>query len=113
MVLRRKAIGRCIRTFALIALTGAAAAGSATASTVPNPAVEGPIQGGVHGYPWNHSVFPLSTTKYSYTENEYFYSGTATNLAKGLQAPYQSRMLVRLPSNPRKFNGTVVVEWLT
>jgi Alpha/beta hydrolase domain len=85
---------------------------SALASTVPNPAVQGPIEGGVHGYPWNHSVFPLSGRGYSYTENEYFYSGTATNLAKGVQAPYESRMLVRLPSNRKKFNGTIVVEWL-
>ena len=92
-------------------LVGAAAAGAAAAS-VSNPAVEGPIEKGIRGHAWNHSVFPLSTASYSYTENEYFYSGTATNLAKGLQAPYESRMLVRLPSNPRKFNGTVVVEWV-
>jgi hypothetical protein len=84
----------------------------AVASTVPNPAVQGPIEGGVHGYPWNHSLFPLSGTGYSYTENEYFFSGTATNLEKGVSAPYDSRMLVRLPTDPRKFNGTVIVEWV-
>ena len=83
-------------------LVGAAAAGAAAAS-VSNPAVEGPIEKGIRGHAWNHSVFPLSTASYSYTENEYFYSGTATNLAKGVSAPYESRMLVRLPSNPRKF----------
>ena len=33
----------------LLVLT--AAAGSAAASTVPNPAVQGPIEGGIHGYP--------------------------------------------------------------
>jgi Alpha/beta hydrolase domain len=99
-------------TLALTALVGALAATAASASTVPNPTVQGPIQGGVRGYPWNHSLFPLTGTGYSYTENEYLYSGTATNLGKGVQAPYESRMLVRLPSNPRKFNGTVIVEWL-
>src|SRR5947209_9667510 len=82
-VLRRKAFGKCMLGLALGAVVGAATATTALASAVPNPAVEGPIQGGVHGYPWNHSVFPLSAAKYSYTENEYFYSGSATNLAKG------------------------------
>lgn len=85
---------------------------SALGASVPNPAVQGPIEGGVHGYPWNHSLFPLSGKGYSYTENEYFYSGSATNLATGVKAPYESRMLVRLPADPKKFNGTIVVEWL-
>src|SRR5258707_2267645 len=96
----------------LVAVACATSAGSAVASTVPNPAVQGPIEGGIHGYPWNHSLFPLSGTGYSYTENEYFYSGTATNLENGVSAPYDSRMLVRLPADPRKFNGTVIVEWV-
>ena len=96
----------------LLAAACALASASALASSVPNPAVQGPIEGGVHGYPWNHSLFPLSGKGYSYTEQEFFYSGLATNLATGAKAPYESRMLVRLPSEPRKFNGTVIVEWL-
>jgi Alpha/beta hydrolase domain len=87
-------------------------ASSAFASSVPNPAVQGPIEGGVHGYAWNHSLFELTGKGYAYTENEYFYSGMAANLAHGVSAPYESRMLVRLPKDPKKFNGTVVVEWL-
>jgi hypothetical protein len=97
---------------ALLAALALATSASALASSVPNPAVQGPIEGGIHGYPWNHSLFPLSGNGYSYTEQEFFYSGTATNLAKGVSAPYETRMLVRLPSDPRKFNGTVVMEWL-
>jgi hypothetical protein len=89
-----------------------AGAGPAFASTVPNPAVQGPIEGGIRGYPWNKSLFPLSTSRYSYSENEYFFSGAASNLELGVQAPFESRMLVRLPTNPRKFNGTVIVEWV-
>src|SRR5438128_1246817 len=96
----------------LSAFAAVAGAGTALASTVSNPAVQGPIEGGVRGYPWNKSLFPLSTSRYSYTENEYFFSGTAANLEKGVSAPYDSRMLVRLPSNPKKFNGTVIVEWV-
>jgi hypothetical protein len=81
-------------------------------AAVPNPAVQGPIEGGIRGYAWNHSLFELSGPGYSYTEHEYFFGGMATNLATGAQAPYTSRMLVRLPQDPVKFNGTVLVEWL-
>src|SRR5207253_1607338 len=65
-----------------ITVTGAVAEPSASnrASAVPNPLVQGPIGGGVHGYPWNMSLFPLRGPGYDYTENEYFYSGTATDL---------------------------------
>ena len=92
-------------------LSGAVLAAQAQAA-VPNPAVQGPIEGGIRGYPWNHSLFELSGPGYAYTENEYFFGGTATNLGSGVHAPYTSRMLVRLPQDPTKFNGTVIVEWL-
>jgi hypothetical protein len=100
----RSVLGATFLTLALAA--------QAQAAGVANPAVQGPIEGGVHGYPWNHSLFALSGPGYNYSENEYFYSGMATNLATGVAAPYASRMLVRLPSDPKKFNGTVLVEWL-
>src|SRR5438132_6862164 len=92
-------------------LSGAVLAAQAQAA-VPNPAVQGPSEGGIRGYPWNHSLFELSGPGYAYTENEYFFGGTATNLGSGLKAPYTSRMLVRLPQDPSKVNGTVIVEWL-
>jgi len=103
---------RVLAAAAVLAVASAATSAGALASSVPNPAVQGPIEGGIHGYPWNHSLFPLSGKGFSYTENEYFYSGTATNLATGAKAPYESRMLVRLPAEAAKFNGTVIVEWL-
>src|SRR6476659_1276519 len=111
-LMRLKNLRMSALVLALLAFAAAAGAGTADASTVHNPAVQGPIEGGIRGYPWNHSLFPLSGRGYSYTENEYFFSGTATNLAKGVSAPYESRMLVRLPTSPRKFNGTVIVEWV-
>src|SRR3954449_2349739 len=81
-------------------------------AAVPNPAVEGPVDGGLKGYPWNKSLIDLRGPGYDYTENEYFYGGTATDLTSGASAPYKSRMLVRLPRDKRDFNGTVIVEWL-
>src|SRR3954470_12271527 len=94
---------------ALVLLSSAVATASAA---VPNPSVEGPIQGGSHNRPWNHSLYALRGKGYDYTEDEYFFGGTATNLQTSASAPYKSRMIVRLPRDPKKFNGTVAVEWL-
>lgn len=79
---------------------------------VPNPTVHGPIQGGDRGYPWNHTLFELEGPGYDYSENEYFFRGDAHDLATGSSAPYESRMLVRLPRDPNRFSGQVLVEWL-
>ncbi len=70
------------------------------------------------------TTFPLSQV--GYEQSEYFISGTATSytsptpLATNGQwsvtpdstAPYETRVVVNRPIDPRKFNGTVVVEWL-
>ena len=88
----------------------AVAVPAAASAQVPNPTVEGPVEGGVRGYPWNKSLFDLE--KHDYSEKEYFFGGVATNLSTGLTAPYKSRMLVRLPRDPKDFSGTVTVEWL-
>ena len=101
-----------LAAIALAALTGSATIAAAPARpTVPNPTVYGPIGGGIHGYPWNHSLFRLRGGHYDYTENEYFFSGTATDLSTGAQAPYESRMLVRLPRDRSTFSGEVLVEF--
>ncbi len=61
-----------------------------------------------------------------FIEEEYFLSGTASaytaplplgsdgrwSATPGETAPYVTRILVRRPAVPRKFNGTVIVEWL-
>ncbi|MDQ1696532.1 MAG: hypothetical protein QOJ03_1885 [Frankiaceae bacterium] len=89
-----------------------ASAAPKPASGEPNPIVEGPVAGGVHGYMWNHSLFDLDN--FDYTENEYFFSGVAASHQNGVEttAPYRSRFFVRLPRDASRFNGTVIVEWL-
>lgn len=63
-----------------------------------------------------------------YTESEYTAEGTATSykpktegdlptdgtysLVTDKEAAYKTRIVVRRPSDPAKFNGTVIVEWL-
>jgi hypothetical protein len=75
-----------------------------------NPVVEGPVgSGGTRGRPWNASVVDLRPR--GYVEEEYFLSGRSQRLAGGA-APYRTRMLVRRPVDPSRFNGIAVVEWL-
>ena len=92
---------------------------------VPVPSVSGPVTGGRYGVPAN-PVPPAELDRYGYREEEYFLSGTARSyvapgplsgdgrwtVATGPTAPYVTRMVVRRPTDPARFNGTVVVEWL-
>jgi len=102
----------------------------------PLPAVTPiPAHAGSHGYPYDavptRSSFPgaptINLAHFGYTEREFKMSGT-TNIyqqsgfwgSNGMwnvsvaqsNVPYTTRLLVRYPTNPAKFNGTVVVEWL-
>jgi hypothetical protein len=87
------------------------------------PTVTGPIPGAPYLSP---QQFQVSFHERGYTEEEYFITGTATAfkaegsmpadgciaVQPGTTAPYTTRIVVRRPSDPKKFNGTVVVEWL-
>ncbi len=77
----------------------------------PMPLVEGPVQGGLRtGRPWFASV--VDPSKLGYVEEEYFVSGTASDLGTpALFAPYTTRILVQRPADMRRFNGTVVMDW--
>jgi alpha/beta hydrolase family protein len=86
-------------------------AGHAAPAVVADPVVEGPIGPvGLWGHPWNDQFFEVASI--GYTEDEYFVSGTAkTYTATPTSAPYKTRILVYHPTNPRRFNGTTIVEW--
>ncbi|HEY4397668.1 MAG TPA: alpha/beta hydrolase domain-containing protein [Acidimicrobiia bacterium] len=69
---------------------------------------------------------PVNLKRAGYVEHEFAASGTATSytatsplaedgrwsFAPDGTAPYRTRVLVRRPSDPARFSGTVVVEWL-
>lgn len=107
---------------------------SAGTMTVLNPTVTGPIAApdrpapgattspATRNFNFFSSQFDLAAR--GYVEEEYFISGTATrfNIPTGSAAtttatirddghPYKSRIVVRKPSDPTKFSGTVIVEW--
>ncbi len=72
------------------------------------------------------SPVPVDLAAHGYVEQEFFASGTATAYqpSKPLQAdggwavkaqssaPYRTRIVVRRPQDPKRFNGTVLIEWL-
>ena len=84
-----------------------------------------PDTAGINQRPFITSTLELS--QYGFVEQEFVMSGTANRYSrKGLwhpnglwetniirkNNPYKTRLLVRRPSDPEKFNGIVVVEWL-
>ena len=91
---------------------------------VPNPTVSAPVVGGDRGQPFGG--FTDASRPAGYIEEERFFSGTATAYAKAgawatdgrwtakpaSASNYKVRMLVRRPSDARRFNGIVIVEWL-
>jgi hypothetical protein len=99
----------------------ASAAGSDAGEN--RPTVTGPVTGGCAGRPFTAAP---DLTSSGYLEQEYFFEGDATaydwlnppdadgqwSVKTTTTAHYKTRMLVRRPTDPAKFNGTVVVEWL-
>ena len=87
------------------------------------PTISGPVSGGTHGRPFTSSLADLAAS--GYVEEEYFIAGTATSYGAGKSfesdglwsvapagsQPFKTRILVRRPKNPARFNGTVVLEW--
>ena len=86
--------------------------------------VSGPIGGGSHGFPGTSTSLDIAAT--GYVEREFFVSGDAASyvaaedwasdgqwsVTEGPTARFTTRILVRTPTDPSRFNGTVVVEWL-
>ena len=105
----------------VLVLTAVLVAATAHAQ-VPTPSIEGPI--GSPGSAFIQTV-SLDLSKVGYIQEEFFIEGTAsayTNtgplgvdgmwaVTPGATAQYRTRIVVYRPLKPKKFNGTVVVEW--
>jgi hypothetical protein len=109
--------------FRLALLFGVVLGATATAVAAPQDVVAPtvtPIPVTATSHPWL-AWAPLAS---GYVEEEYQFNGTAGlytyanggppnwDVALHDQQPYATRLIVRRPSDPQKFNGTVVVEWL-
>jgi len=90
----------------------------------PVPTVSGPVTGG-KGAP-NAPAPAKLLADAGYVEEEFELAGTATSYAPegawaqdgtwgakpDKEAAFDTRVLVRRPTDPKKFNGTVLVEWM-
>jgi hypothetical protein len=107
------------------AVAGMVLLATGASAAVPDPTIIGPITSPGGAFVTPPSAIDLSD--FGYVEEEYFVSGTArahtagsalgtdgkwTASPDGETAAYETRVLVRRPASPKKFNGTVVVEWL-
>ncbi len=102
---------------------GAATATSPDVTFHSAAALTGPITTGHIMEP--ESAHPLDLAANGYEEQEYFAAGTATafkgdsmpsdgkwTISPTTSAAYKTRILVRRPTDPAHFNGTVIVEWM-
>jgi len=109
--------------FVSIVLVLVAAQAQTAAAVVPNPTVTGPIpQSAPPGDSSHDYIFFASpqVEDFDYVEEEFFIEGTANvydtpTLATGTIVssghPYKTRIVVRRPHQPTRFNGTVILEW--
>jgi hypothetical protein len=88
-----------------------------------SPTVTGPVTG-PGAVVLNSTRFDLSQV--GYQQSEFFLSGTASSyqpvspldatgrwtVASASTSPYTTRIVVNRPTDPQRFNGTVIVEWL-
>jgi hypothetical protein len=105
--------------------SSAVPAGAATQSSLyaASATLTGPVRVGHIIEP--ESAVSIDLARHEYVEQEFFASGTAQAftatstpangrwaVAPSSSASYKTRIIVRRPDSPRKFNGTVVVEWM-
>ena len=111
-------ISRCLLWTASSLLAAVAVA------DVPDATIYGPIPADQPGSGTLNTIYSASgieLSEHGYVEEEYFVEGLANQYSTGgLEAgsvidsghPYRTRIIVRRPQNPARFNGVVVVEWI-
>lgn len=87
---------------------------------------EMPDEGFVPGVPWLLGSTLIKLTPFGYEKAEYFIKGTAQSfetieartsdgkwdIETVSEADFKTRIVVYRPTDPAKFNGTVIIEWL-
>ena len=107
-------VGVLAAAMALAPSTGSAATpttaghAGALAGPVPTPKLSTP-PAGIHGHPLWDSWHELKSV--GYTQQEYLVSGTARAL-DGSTAPYTTRIIVFRPASEKRFNGSVMLDWV-
>ncbi len=121
--MRRMSVRIAMASFASL-LAVATALGASVSPADAAVTVSGPVTGGTGSPAAVTTVFDLS--RVGYEQAEFFLSGTAHaysptaplgadgrwSVTPSSEAPFTTRVIVNRPSDPTRFNGTVVVEWL-
>src|SRR5687768_2184059 len=92
----------------LVGGTAVASAPPALGAVVPSPTLSLPPDG-VKGHPLWDSYYDLAP--HGYEEQELFVSGEVP-APDGRPLPYTTRIIVTRPTDPTKFNGTVLLDWV-
>jgi hypothetical protein len=115
------ACGRFAFSLLCVALAVGAGAGAGLASETAPVTLEAPDD--LLGDTFPTGFRTLDDLLLAYEEQEYFVSGEATvytyaempvrgeKVVLTEDVPYKTRMIVRRPVDPTRFNGTVVIEW--
>src|SRR3954453_12092205 len=96
-----------MKPVALAGLIVVSLAHAASAATPPVPTISPAVSGPGEMYPTpavNLVPTAVKVEEFPYVTEEYFVSGTAAG------SPYQTRIVVRRPKDPKAFSGTVVAE---
>ena len=115
-------------------LQGSLPVGEARFSAIPTPLVSGPVPNEAFSSPTKNYQFfasDVAMASRGYVEEEFFVEGMAraydipvpvfgptalpnpiTKQLVHTDVPYKTRMVVRRPLDPKRFNGSVVIEWL-
>lgn len=129
MVMSKKTCATMRALLAVVSMTiGTGRAVAADLGDVPAMPLVVAVPAGAPGHAYLSDAFtlrPVNLAGLGYTEQEYFFSGTArifdydypdvansTALHTIRSNPYVDRMLVRRPADPAKFSGNVVIEIL-
>src|SRR5699024_2576966 len=112
----------CVAAFFFLSFSGVSSAANGS------PEISGPITGGekpafgvlsdvIHSYGYEAKEYYLSGSDVSYEPTDSSVtslpsSGMWSLKARNDPTPYRTRMLVVRPKDPKKFNGTVYVEWI-
>jgi hypothetical protein len=103
---------------------GASISSSQLPASVPKATVTGPVTGGtgidlpgttsfdLHSVGYEQSEYFLSGVASAYTSAKPLSSNGRWSVTAASSAPYTTRMVVYRPINPKRFDGTVIVEWL-
>ena len=111
---RRPDVTECDRPDAQRSPPGSGAHGYPYDAVPATPAIAGAPSIDLNAAGYVEREFTMSGGAKMYQQNGWWSSNGAwsASVAQSTSVPYTTRLLVRYPTNPAKFNGTVVVEWL-